>query len=62
MPRGNTSRHPNPRRPAMKRIAAVLAALGVIVVAVTAQAAVPERIAVPPDPVCPLVDVTPSAQ
>jgi hypothetical protein len=46
----------------MKRIAMVLAALGVIVVAVTAQAAVPERIAVPPDPVCPLVDVTPSAQ
>jgi hypothetical protein len=44
----------------MKRMAAMLAALGVIVVAVTGQAAVPERIAVPPDPVCPLVDVTPA--
>jgi hypothetical protein len=45
----------------MKRIAMVLAALGLIVVAVTAQA-VPERTAMPPDPVCPLVDVAPFAR
>jgi hypothetical protein len=52
---------PEPRRPAMKRMAAVLAALGVFVVAVTAQA-VSERTAMPPDPCFPLVDVVPFAQ
>jgi hypothetical protein len=44
----------------MKRMAAVVAAL-VIAVAVTAQAAVPER-GLPRDPACPLVDVTPFAR
>jgi hypothetical protein len=56
---GHPSRHPT-RRPTMKRMAAVVAAF-VIAVAVTAQAAVPER-GLPPDPACPLVDVTPFAR
>jgi hypothetical protein len=45
----------------MKRMAAVVAAL-VIAVTVTAQTAVPERSAMPPDPACPLVDVAPFAR
>jgi hypothetical protein len=44
----------------MKRMAAVVAVF-VIAVGVTAPATMPER-GLPPDPACPLVDVTPFAR